>query len=403
MNLVYSKERVLFVIALTISICVWLAVVAGTLGIALIYMLMFFVFYLFAHSAFISWLKGTGVEISATQFPDLHQRIGDCCSKLEIAAAPEAYLIHANGVFNALATRFLGRDFMVLFADVVDALEEHPDAINFYIGHELGHIRRKHILWSPVLAPALLLPLLGAGYSRAREYTCDRHGLAACGTVADAQYGLAALAAGGRRWRDLDKNGYAAQAKKTGGFWMSLHELVGDYPWLTKRMATITALGNNRSPDHPRRNPLAWLLALFVPRLGVSAGGSGASLIVFVAIIGVLAAVAVPAYQDFTKKAEVASAYAQSAPFRDGVYTYVVKHSDWPNSNGDLNLPATSNSYGRSVRSISVGDNGTITIEFAGLLAGSSLVLEPEVKESRLYWTCSSKTIARKMLPRECR
>ena len=34
-------------------------------------------------------------------------------------------------------------------------LEDRPDALNFYIGHELGHLRQNHQTWSTVLAPAL--------------------------------------------------------------------------------------------------------------------------------------------------------------------------------------------------------------------------------------------------------
>lgn len=36
-----------------------------------------------------------------------------------------------GGAFNAFATRFFGRDFLVLYSDVVDALEDNPDALNF--------------------------------------------------------------------------------------------------------------------------------------------------------------------------------------------------------------------------------------------------------------------------------
>ena len=46
------------------------------------------------------------------------------------------------------------------------------------IAHELGHIHRGHVRWHFVLAPAPLVPFLGAALSRAREYTCDRYGAA---------------------------------------------------------------------------------------------------------------------------------------------------------------------------------------------------------------------------------
>lgn len=143
MDLVYGKERPLFVVSLLISLIFWLAVILGTLGVALVYIVFFFIFYLFVQSAFISHLKGTAVKITEEQFPDLYQRVQACCDKIGLNPAPDAYLLHADGVFNALATRFLGRNFIALYSDVVDALESHPGAVNFYIGHELGHIHRK--------------------------------------------------------------------------------------------------------------------------------------------------------------------------------------------------------------------------------------------------------------------
>src|SRR5258706_4975148 len=178
METIYKNETPLFVISLIISVLVWLLLILGTFGAALIYVLFFFIFYLFAHSAFISHIRGTAVRITPEQFPDLYQRITRCCEKLKMQQMPEAYLMHGNGVFNAFATRFLGREFIVLYSDIVDALDPRPDAVDFYIGHELGHLHRNHLLWRWVLWPAAILPLIGASYSRAREYTCDLYGLA---------------------------------------------------------------------------------------------------------------------------------------------------------------------------------------------------------------------------------
>ena len=64
MDLIYRNEKLLFGIAVLISALFWLVLVGVTLGIALIYVLMFFVFYLFAQSAFISYIRGTAVKIT---------------------------------------------------------------------------------------------------------------------------------------------------------------------------------------------------------------------------------------------------------------------------------------------------------------------------------------------------
>jgi Zn-dependent protease with chaperone function len=278
-------------LSLIISIGFWLVLLVGTLGLALVYALMFFVFYLFAQSGLIAYIKGNAVRITPQQYPDLHQRLSSSCQRLGMDV-PETYLLHGNGVFNAFATRFLGRNFLVLYSDVVDALESRPGALNFYLGHELGHVHRGHLTWRPALLPASFLPLLGAAYSRACETTCDNYGAACCDDLEDGVRGLAALAAGGRRWQDLNLPEYLEQARETSGFWMSFHELVSDYPWIVKRVTRVMTRGAGAQGEVPARHPLAYVFACFVPR--TMAGAGVGSMLMMVAIIGIIAAIAIP-------------------------------------------------------------------------------------------------------------
>lgn len=308
MKLAYSNERPLFLILLIISLIVWLAVIVGTAGIVLIWLLGFFVFYLFAQSGFISYLKGTAVRITESQYPDIYKMHLECCKKLNMKTPPEIYLLNGDGILNALATRFLGRNFVVLFSDVVDALQRQPGALKFYIGHELGHIKQKHLLWGPVIFPAAILPIVGAAYSRAAESSCDMHGLACCDNAKDAIAGVAVLAAGDEVWNKLNVMDYANQSQETGKFWMAFHELIADYPWLVKRMTRIIAIAKNEKADIPKRNPFAYFFALFVPRLGLGGGGANSlvGIMVIVAVIGILAAIAIPAYNGYIEAAEAA-------------------------------------------------------------------------------------------------
>src|SRR5262249_57970654 len=82
------------------------------------------------------------------------------------------------------------------------------EGLRFYMGHELGHLRMKHLNKQLLRWPVLWLPLLGAAYSRARESTCDRHGLACSGSGAAAVRALSVLSAGRARWRNLNVGSY---------------------------------------------------------------------------------------------------------------------------------------------------------------------------------------------------
>ncbi len=402
MELVYPKEKSLFAISLALSSLFWVTLLVGTLGLVLVYVLFFFVVYLFAQSAFISYLRGTAVQITPEQFPDLHQRFVTCCGKVGVKKIPDAYLMHGNGVFNALATRFLGRDIVVLYSDVVDALEPAPGAINFYIGHELGHVHRKHLIWGPVLFPAGILPLLGAAYSRAREYTCDRYGLACTESPQDAVHGIGALAAGAQRWRSLNRERYMAQTQATSGFWMSFHELVGDYPWLVKRLAAIATLGADQKPKPPRRNVFAFLLALLVPRLGI-AGGAG-SMLVVVAIIGILAAIAIPQYQDYVHRTRVMSGLDRMEPVKRAVVEYTTNNRAWPSDAKEIGIRTEPGAYGPNVSSVVLAQRGVIVVTFSGgTITGKSVAWVPGVQDGRIVWRCASHDLPNKLLPVHCR
>lgn len=394
---IYRHEKPLFVISAVISTIFWLLITVGTLGVALFYLLLFFLLYLFTQSALISYLKGTAVKISEDQFPDLYQSVASCAQTLQLAPYPEAYLLHGNGLFNAFATRFLGRNFIVLYSDVVDALEPYPDAMNFYIGHEFGHIQRKHLKWAPFLAPSSVLPLLGTAYSRAREYTCDQFGLACCASSEGAVRGLSALAAGHNRWRKMNIPQYLRQGHETGGFWMSFHELTADYPWLVKRVARVAA----EPTTMPRRNIFAWILSAFVPRLGI---GGGPSIFVLVAIIGVLAAIAIPQFQVYKAKAEIISSLPLAQRTSKAVENYYYQHHALPQQLEDIGI--SSHPDLPFVKEIDFNaNNGTIKLVYnAPGILNKSIDYTPRLDKNRkIFWTCSSDDIPANYLPPACK
>ena len=264
-NTVDKNEEILFLVQVVVAMVIWTFLTVVTQGWILLFVPVFFLSTLFARSGLISHLRATGAVVSARQFPDLYKIHQECCRKLAIEPEPELILIHADGIFNALAVRFLSRHYVVLYSDIVDAMADYKGAIAFYIGHELGHIRRNHMLWGPLLAPAMLVPLLAPAYRRAQGYTCDLHGLYCCGAPDAAVKALSALAVGARRWKDMDVAAFAAQGELTRGFWMSYHEYIGSDPWLVKRIMRVRAGGD--AAVLPRRNIFAAALALFDLRL----------------------------------------------------------------------------------------------------------------------------------------
>ncbi len=391
-DLVYPRERTLGAITLVLGLLAWAALLIGTRGVALAVVALGFVAYLFVHSALIAHIRGSGVELSPTQFPDLYSQFTDCCARLQIKEPPQAFILNGNGVLNAFATKFLRTKFVVLNSDTVDAMAKHPDGARFYIGHELGHLRMKHLSGRLPRWPVLWLPLLGAAYSRARESTCDRHGLACSSSPENAARALAALATGSERWQQLDVAAYLAQNRHTSGFWMSLHELTAGYPWLIKRAARVM----DSNAALPRRNGFAYLLAIFIPYTGQY--GAGFGLLVMVYVIGVLAAIAIPAYKNYTVRAKVSMAVAGSQSARETLGTYYLANHKPPESLEAAGLPS------------GLSDGSPLSLDAVHMVLTvttkeGELIFVPALdSQGRVTWTCrNGEGLRPAQLPASCR
>jgi Zn-dependent protease with chaperone function len=247
-QLVSPREGVLYGLMLVVSLAVYGGLVAVGLtnpqvGATIItYALMFGLLGLLAHGLALGGIRGNAVRVSERQFPMVQRMAVAHARKLGLEQVPSIYVIQSGGLLNAFATRFLGRDFVILYSDVLDlALARGEPAVGFIVGHELAHVARGHLKYRWLTAPGRVFPYLGAAYSRACEYTCDRLG-AFCqpdGAIS----GLLVLAAGKQLHAHVDVREYAAQAVSEQGFWVRRAELMSSHPLLPKRVAALVEAG----------------------------------------------------------------------------------------------------------------------------------------------------------------
>jgi Zn-dependent protease with chaperone function/Tfp pilus assembly protein PilE len=299
---VSDKERKLFVAGAVLSGLAWLLVVVSLVGI--LYGLLGALFVLSAHALFLAHVRTNGVRIDERQLPDLHARVKAAAQRIGITDLPAVYVVQGGGILNAFATKLLSRRYVILLSDLVDHCED-PRQLDFVVGHELGHFAAGHLKWNLFLLPYRLVPWLGAAYWRACEYTCDRYGLAAAGDLEQSQRGLVVLAAGGRIAARVDLAAFASQRQESGGFWATVLELTSFHPLLSKRVAGLQEV---HAPGTVRPVPRSKAGAVLAPFLGAMGGGAGGAPLVAVAIVGVLAAIAIPNFVRYQLRAKEATA-----------------------------------------------------------------------------------------------
>ncbi|EPT3706194.1 pilin, partial [Neisseria gonorrhoeae] len=85
-------------------------------------------------------------------------------------------------------------------------------------------------------------------------------------------------------------------------------------------------------------------------------------LMIVIAIVGILAAVALPAYQDYTARAQVSEAILLAEGQKSAVTEYYLNHGKWPANNGDAGVASASKIIGKYVQKVEV-NNGVVTAQ----------------------------------------
>ena len=131
-------------------------------------------------------------------------------------------------------------------------------------------------------------------------------------------------------------------------------------------------------------------------------------LMIVVAIIGILAAIALPAYQDYVGRAQASEAFTATSGIRADIAVFYSENAP------DTEIPATDELVAQAealngqyfgVGDVTVADLGVITITFdAGVHDDDDLVLTPDIEGTGQIsgWVCTGD-VENKFLPAACR
>ncbi|MEZ7332029.1 pilin, partial [Neisseria gonorrhoeae] len=115
-------------------------------------------------------------------------------------------------------------------------------------------------------------------------------------------------------------------------------------------------------------------------------------LMIVIAIVGILAAVALPAYQDYTARAQVSEAILLAEGQKSAVTEYYLNNGKWPENNDKAGVASPSDIKGKYVESVTV-TNGVVTAKMNSTgvnkeIKGKKLSLWAKREAGSVKWFC---------------
>jgi type IV pilus assembly protein PilA len=117
-------------------------------------------------------------------------------------------------------------------------------------------------------------------------------------------------------------------------------------------------------------------------------------LMIVVAIIAILAAIAIPAYQNYIIRTQVTEGLTLSGGAKSAMEEYYSNHGTWPSNNGSAGLAGSTSITGKYVSSVALS-GGKITILYAQpatntAISSDKLVLSPVANGGSISWNCGT-------------
>jgi type IV pilus assembly protein PilA len=132
-------------------------------------------------------------------------------------------------------------------------------------------------------------------------------------------------------------------------------------------------------------------------------------LMIVVAIIAILAAIAIPAYQNYLIRTQVTEGMSLAAGAKAAVWDFNSNTGRFPPNNESAGLAKESSIVGKYVLRVNVA-GGKITATFGNSAntaitasGKDALVLSPFTTAGSIQWTCIPSTVDPKYLPSSCR
>jgi len=128
-------------------------------------------------------------------------------------------------------------------------------------------------------------------------------------------------------------------------------------------------------------------------------------LMIVVAIIAILAAIALPAYQDHVARTQLAESFSLSSDARTAIAMHYAYSGTFPADNAEAGIARPASITGPYVQSVTIGPAGQIEVllgnRASDRIAGQTLAMRAVLDAGSLHWNCSG--VDARYVPSACR
>lgn len=132
-------------------------------------------------------------------------------------------------------------------------------------------------------------------------------------------------------------------------------------------------------------------------------GFSLIELMIVVAIVGILSAIALPAYHTYTKRAHIAEGLALANGAKVAITDYYSTFGKYPIDNLDVGIMQAESIKSSSVRSIAVSASKVVITYNTKVISGTTVELSGVMLGSSIQWSCSGGSVPVQYRPSNCR
>ena len=255
-----TKEKVYLTICFILSGLVWLTALflpgfayyrflpVEFYSIPLLAIVLLLLMHWVAREFFKANIFGNSIRVNEMQFSEIYKIALEMAKKMGVAKVPEIFIVNMEGRINALALRFIGHAYVVLYANLVDLMLKRNAVkeLRWVVAHELAHHAAGHVsvFRQIFLYPITYIPLLYKAYLRACKLTADRLGLVVTGDLQASQRALTSLACGSEALSSKTNIvTFMNQEVEFLLFFGFLREIISTHPRITKRVIWLENYG----------------------------------------------------------------------------------------------------------------------------------------------------------------